>query len=498
MKKIFYLILVFLFNFNLVLKAEDEDVNVISYYAVNNSIDGQPYINKMNVLRFFPVFTLRQEQGVGITDTVKITIYHGSSISAREAVMMDCGKYWEVLLPKFQLGEAIQKIEVETHIELTPTRLINLYNTYLNIYAGMKQDFKDYTNLKQQIERASTILNSFLTKFVPNEIIDSIHKFFKVNQISSELEQLNNFETLLSQSISNTNQYLDTIKAKLKSLVNISDSNKIYSLISDIPDKIGNIMQYKNELSTFNLYFKVVQNAINEDVKSICENNNNITIKTNDVIKELSQLQLLKLSNVDSLSKKLDDIEESINSTIEKSILRTLLDTNAMGQGVRRADIVLDKEFKWAKILYRNYKTSLRYLPALDPAENVGLFRARFVPLAVLGNGGLSMPFKDAKSTIFEFGLSFGDKIVSYDDIFISNFSYRKFGIAIAVSPKLFADDADILALVLTYDVNSFASLGIGANFRGVDRKFVETYFSFGINKRLFENLLSSMQKVFE
>ena len=34
----------------------DDDINVLSYYASGNSLDGQPMVDRANVLRFFPIF----------------------------------------------------------------------------------------------------------------------------------------------------------------------------------------------------------------------------------------------------------------------------------------------------------------------------------------------------------------------------------------------------------------------------------------------------------
>ncbi len=40
---------------------QQPEANVISYYAVGNSLDGQPMVDMPNVLRFFPVFAMRRE-----------------------------------------------------------------------------------------------------------------------------------------------------------------------------------------------------------------------------------------------------------------------------------------------------------------------------------------------------------------------------------------------------------------------------------------------------
>ena len=97
------------------LVAAGEPPNVISYYAVNNTLDGQPMIDMVNVLRFYPVYAMRSS-----IDRVKITIYYGGNIYARDASSYEDGLYWQSLLPSLRLGQAIQRIEVEVRFRLDP------------------------------------------------------------------------------------------------------------------------------------------------------------------------------------------------------------------------------------------------------------------------------------------------------------------------------------------------------------------------------------------
>src|SRR5687768_15174737 len=85
-----------------------DKVNVLSYYAVSNAIDGQPLIDRRNVLRFYPVFALQDS-----VQYVKVIIYHGNEVSVADAVRFLHGHYWESQLPEFDIGEAIQRYEVE-------------------------------------------------------------------------------------------------------------------------------------------------------------------------------------------------------------------------------------------------------------------------------------------------------------------------------------------------------------------------------------------------
>ena len=176
-----------------------------------------------------------------------------------------------------------------------------------------------------------------------------------------------------------------------------------------------------------------------------------------------------------------------------------LVDTLYSGPSVRPSDLVIDPSFTSARILYRNYKRELRYMPALDPAERMGIFRIRYVPFPVAGLPGnpkttLRGPFGE-NPTVFEVGLAFGDAIVPGDEFVVPEFSSKRLGVAFAVTEKLFNDDARIIGLVLTYDFNSYGSIGIGGNFAQHE---TNPYFSFGINKKAFEAVLSGLAGLFK
>ena len=59
----------------------------------------------------------------------------------------------------------------------------------------------------------------------------------------------------------------------------------------------------------------------------------------------------------------------------------------------------------------------------------------------------------------------------------------------------LFNDDAEIIDLALTYDFNSYGSIGIGGNFAHHE---VHPHISFGINKKAFEAVLTGLAGLFK
>ena len=108
--KTLYLVFALISLASLCAEAQDDE-NVLSYFAVSNSIDGQLMADTRNILRFFPVYAMQRQ-----IDSVQITVYYGGNIYSRRADSRKDGKYWEALLPTFKLGEAIQRLEVEVHL----------------------------------------------------------------------------------------------------------------------------------------------------------------------------------------------------------------------------------------------------------------------------------------------------------------------------------------------------------------------------------------------
>ncbi|TSA24727.1 hypothetical protein D4R75_00885 [bacterium] len=176
----------------------------------------------------------------------------------------------------------------------------------------------------------------------------------------------------------------------------------------------------------------------------------------------------------------------------------SLLDTSFAGPSILKSDIVIVSNSE-AHILYRNYKRNLRFMPALDPAERMGVFRLRYVPFPIVGTQSsprmnLRKPMSQTSPTVFEIGLAFGDAIVPGDEFVVPEFSWRRLGVAFAITERLFSDSAEVIGLALTYDFNSYGSIGIGGNFA---RNEVHGYVSFGINKKAFGAVIAGISKLF-
>jgi hypothetical protein len=196
----------------------------------------------------------------------------------------------------------------------------------------------------------------------------------------------------------------------------------------------------------------------------------------------------------DSLDQLLDAIGIKIGANLS--------DPNRTGISVMPSDVIVYPAVRRARILYRNYKPSLRGLVALDPAEKLGIFRARFIPFAVMGDRS-NFPGDKGAHAVFEVGVNFGDATFSGDDFLKPELSLKRLGVAFAISEQLF--NGEDLALAATYDLNSYASVGLGANFHDrIDSTGASLgrepgwYFSLGINKKAFEDLLGRLNTLFQ
>lgn len=460
----------------------DGDVNVLSYYAVGNSLDGQILINTVNVLRFYPVFAARTS-----TDTVRVTVYYGPNTFTRLASKMENGRYWQVLLPPFHLGEAIQRLEVETHIKIDPT-----YNLQMRLGEARAELLK---NAVSQFTASVSHVQSGVATMVTS--LDNLKSTLTDGTV--KLSNLNGqFDTVgktVCSSYADLKRYLDAnVVGRLNVLPQTSDSsyadqlNLLRSAVAAMVDSIASIHRPLEDQSS----------AMNKLIDNVTA-----TVLAIDALPGVTKSRDTLKQSLYVFIQEQEKLMFAFRDSIISQITGKVNDTNYLGIGIRSSDVVLDEGLEGAKILYRNYKSGLRQLPALDPAEKLGIFRIRYIPFAVVG-GKLRGPFgSHSNSTrppvgMFEVGLGFGDVAVPGDDFVKPELSIRRLGVSFVITEKLFNADAQILALALTYDFNSYGSIGAGANFAPLrDTKSPESYFSFGINKLAFEALLGEFQKLF-
>lgn len=605
-------VLTVLFFLFIVLQAigQKKKINVLSYYAVNNTIDGQPKVDQINVLRFYPVFAFRS-----VTEEVKITVYYAGEVYRREAIANSDSLYWEAKLPDFRLGESIQRYEVETRIRL---ELLEEYWDKLEEYKSSYTDIIDDLNkIEDKIDpvywnnlgnSVNSSINSIKEK--KDVVISSLSSFIQdKNQYSKEVERIqkyiktelkDNLQQLLVQMRGDTT-HLDSLLGKPGAYNNTgkihSDTLRTRLILIREGLKLSYQDYYREDTIFIKKAFDSLKNALpnfnnqrildalansKSRLRSIFESHdppfgsidtlqriaseqdsteyneayektkkalglywNSVTqraLPQDSVIAELkmlkdsiwaingSDLVLIKQAIDSNLQQAIDPIRgvslelnvvqgkiremngfnfsaESLNElmsgmmairdTVKVNLIEELTDTKFSGIDIQKSDIVLGDSLKWAKILYRNYKLKNRDLPALDPGEELGVFRLRYIPFPVVGNQ-LAGPARSGFPIVFEAGVAFGNRTIVSNELFDPAFSARKLGIAVAFTPKFFSDDAEILALVLTYDFNTYASIGVGANFGMMENgKTPNTYFSLGINQRVFQELTQAIKNVF-
>jgi hypothetical protein len=409
--------------------AQKNQSNVLSYYAVGNSLDGQLMSDMENVLRFFPVYAMQQQ-----IDSVRVTVYYGGKIFTRYANRAISGSYWEALLPQFRLGEAIQRLEILIRFKLDEY-YSERYSSLTESRNAATENIKEIESEGREIKRKLQSITDTLEK---NGV--SYLQLRSLRQIRQKRAEVYSIE-----------------RNKILSSENLSDSTNIDSLI-------------KQYITTGTDYLTFSR-------------------KNRPILKEI-------YLNQDYINSQIDSMKRSLAKEIEVD----LLDTLYSGTSMRRSDLTIDSDFEYAHLLYRNYKPSLRYMPALDPAERMGIFRIRYVPFPIVGTPDkprpmLLKPMNTNSPTVFEVGLAFGDAIVPGDDFVPPEFSWKRLGIAFAITEQLFSDSAQVLGLALTYDFNSYGSIGIGGNFAG---KTAHGYASLGINKKAFEAVIKGLTGLFK
>lgn len=457
-----------------------DDNNVMSYYASDNNLDGQPRIDMMNVLRFFPVFAIQEN----ITD-VSVTIFYGDNIYTGNADKMNGGQYWQTMLPDFNLGDALQRIEVEM-----TTNLNDKYRKKIEMIKDSitttESNINTLTNLNE-IEKKSLLENIEIDDSIK---LESLQDSFKVKIYGFHF---GTFRKMFYEIGKNTRDYLNKSMpdtAIINSVSRFLDSNSTTKNIPGYEDKRKakreSYLSYVNILINNKELVKRDFNFINNEIKQIINERKKLIDKSKNEL-ENNNIRLEKVL-VETKEKLLEEI------------VGELSDSSFSGPAIRKSDLVISHDFKSAILLYRYYKNNLRYRKALDPAESLGIFRARYIPFPVVGRPGdtklqLLRPAQAKTPVVFEVGLAFGDEVVSGDNTFKPAFSLARLGVAIVITEKLFKDDAEILGLAFTYDFNSYASIGAGRN---LAQGQSYPYYSFGINRKAFEQLLIGLAGLFK
>lgn len=551
--------------------------NVLSYYAIRNQVDGQILAGETNLLRFHPVFKHRP-----MIDTVIVALYYGSDEFTGYAEKRDAGRFWQLTLPLFDLGESIQKIEVEVkmgvgarsanqmaRLDSIKSDLVQLVALNSSSALARKQSEIDSSHLLIEIAKkfrrylgSDTAafeqifgLGSFsnpsgpkMLKYVTNRVafvrgfVDS--QLRKLNQaitlkeaedLKSSRNQSSNATSADSASIINNYKglvaafesvgfYSSGTASALSEMQNISDSNVTKNYTIKNLDSL-----FVNDVDSFK------QNAgIQDPTKFLRDARAAFAVSRNEYLWDSIYFgfdealdEALSVREQSERSASESEWSPSLESSLQLVATYTEMPTEndiyaqeaslskdssdlAMGPSVEPADVHVSPDFKRVNILYRNYNDGLRRLPALDPSERVGIFRLRYIPVAVTQFGKMDdsgrvveddeselatlLP-SSAVAPVFELGFAFGETYAASDQEIISELSVKRLGVALALTSKLFNKDAQLIGAAITYDLNSFVSLGAGVNLAHSD---YPPYYSLGVNKRLFERALKAVADGFK
>jgi hypothetical protein len=293
---------------------------------------------------------------------------------------------------------------------------------------------------------------------------------------------------------------------------------RIDSLVNTIKNETGsmnfcedlvNLSVQIDELSILYSTWQQPLFSLTQSAGRAFEKDSIIQLQYKKVIEEIDQMK----SAINLFSPKFNSIgeeqkavaryivaQEHIIDTLKRSLITKLTDKSFTGISIEKSDIVFEND-SIARILYRNYRDENRHLVVLDPAEKLSIFKVRYIPFPVVGST-LAGPNYEGIPIVFEVGLTFGNQVITSNDFYKP--SIERLGVSIALTPKLFSKQAQILGLLFTYDFNTYASIGFGANFgTGVANdqtnppRKLEPYFSFGINQKAFQRLVTGIGNIF-
>lgn len=484
---------------------KNDKINVLSYYAVSNAIDGQPLIERRNVLRFYPVFALHDS-----VEFVKVTVYYGNEVSSESAMKFMNGRYWESKLPEFDIGDAIQRYEVEVGIKYNINFKKSLRNYQLEIERQNAQHKKKINNLSSDLDTSIKQLGS------TQQMIARAYE--RAAELTETLDSLNlvfqNAQTSNASCCSSLKTNINLLKERTRSLIDIltpvvaqRDTSSSQNLIA-LKSVLDSISAVQVPVLIDTTCCKLIPNVPASD--AIILRLNSISSGMLELFRTFEEVNFY-LNSLNQMSQSITQLldaehgkviqlitsNEYMIDSLKSNLVKLLADKDYAGEGIQKADIIFYDDYERAKLLYRNYRINNRAQVALDPAEKLSIFRIRYVPFPVV-DMELGGPSRSGFPVVFEIGVNFGNEVIATNEYMKPELSLKRLGISTAITPKLFAEDAQILALLVTYEFNAYASIGAGYNFGTRAEKGSQTYFSFGINQKAFQRLVSGIANIFQ
>jgi hypothetical protein len=475
--------------------------NVLSYYAVTNSIDGQPLVDRQNVLRFYPVFALKDS-----VTYVKVIVYHGNEVHVSNAIRFLNGHYWESKLPDFDIGEAIQRYEVEVgfHYKLNYRKTLQMLET------------KILTNISEIGKGSEKIRGKIQDDALLRQLEDLCRNLTQaVSETQGFANSLNNLSTRLSAIPPDQIGCCNAVHTEASLLKkDWAEQIRLTELLKDTTLLPNTITRYQDTLSNIqarviarlNNYsccvpaLEILSNSaitlqsLNESLKVVQENYRQVEPSVRYL--QNMEEELLTAINQTELAQLITS-QQIVTDSIKTKLLRELTDKTYTGDGIQKSDIVFNSDYTGFKLLYRNYRRENRSQVALDPAEKLSIFRVRYIPFPVV-DSRLEGPTRKNTPVVFEVGINFGNEVIASNEYAKPELSIKRLGLAAAITPKLFSDEAQILALAVTYEFNAYASVGAGFNFGTLNNNTSrQPYFSFGINQKAFQRLVTGIANVF-
>ena len=412
-------------------------------------------IDLKNEFRFYPDLNIQQ----AITG-VEVYYFVMNDVYKHHLVKREGGRYWNVSLREFSLGESIQRVEVI--VDCSIIELNKSLKTF-GIAAG-KDDLTPYLFLRRGDDRALVKLGAFY--------------------------KLKNAADLGFQQIIKNEDETQSAIAEMK--FQVAKKLSLFKKLSD-PTTVKKLS--KLELDSL----KQEVNSSLKDSSSIAEIDRARSVMEQNFSQlqsDLQRIQPLTLSLNDSQLDKEYELIKQASSNPENRYYTAYVENRLSSM----LDIRLKPEDpSTIQFNYRNDKLSLQYLQADDPQEKLGIFRARLVPFAFYSSK-LTDPDRYSEfvwqrgKVIYEVGINFGYAIVKGDNFTPKFFDMNRLGVALGITADTFTDHPSFLTAALSYDVNTYTSISFGANL--IDKPMF--YMGIGINARAFKDLVKSSAALFK
>lgn len=273
---------------SLLIFGQKDKENIINYFASNNQIIGVPMVDMNNTFRFYPDVAFHDA-----ISSVKVYYFVINDVFKSHLVKREEGRYWECKLRDFELGESIQRVEV--NVECDTAKLIQI----LKQIGLNKNSVNDYTLYDYLLLRRGSD--------------QSIAKEIAIAKLKIDLENT------IKRSLSKNNDSLKNLLNELnenKTLKNLNDLTIQNNLFDSIMDTEFIELEFENNNDPDTITFKINKKEILHFKKDSLKHN--FDTVTNEIIKEFQESFKKKIAILKDKSFQFNSRADGSDITTEK------------------------------------------------------------------------------------------------------------------------------------------------------------------------------------